>query len=90
MKPIVTINNWRYYTINNHSARLYECGDRTFCLDKNNSALKPYYEFMEHNETSLPKRIDIDIPDGISWAKAEKIAFDYINKVCNTNSNQTK
>jgi hypothetical protein len=85
MKPIATTYSWRYQTLNNHSARIYECDGRTFGLDKNNSAKPAYYEFYEHQENALPKTIKIDIPDGSSWAKAEQIAFDIINKLCNTN-----
>lgn len=84
MKPIITTDKYRSYkSIDNHSARIYECGDKTYCLDKNNSCIPAYYTLMVDNKHGMPTKIDIDIQDGLSWAKAEKIVFDYINNVCN-------
>ena len=73
MKPIITIDKYRSYeSINNHSVRIYECGDNTYCLDKNNSTIPAYYKLLTDNKHGMTTKIDINIQDGLSWAKAEK------------------
>lgn len=87
IKPIITIDKYRSYeSINNHSVRIYECDNNTYYLDKNNSAIPAYYKLLTDNKSGMPTKIDINFQDGLSWAKAEKIVFDYINKVCNTDN----
>lgn len=94
--PNLTETNRGYYgggdgrAINRHSYRDYKLEGlkrTTFTLDRNLSALKPYYEIQVSFDgvSGILQTIPHEIPDGLSWHKAVWLAGIIINDYAKRN-----